>query len=40
VLRHPKDAEVIGQVMGIAVRLGEWRAVNALPDLREPEALN
>jgi hypothetical protein len=39
-LRHPKDAEVIGQVIGIAVRLGEWKAVNALPDSREPEALN
>jgi hypothetical protein len=39
-LRHPKDAEVIGQVVGIAVRLGEWKAVNALPDSREPEALN
>jgi hypothetical protein len=39
-LRHPKDAEVIGQVVGIAVRLGEWKAANALPDSREPEALN
>lgn len=39
-LRHPKDAEVIGQVVGIAVKLGEWKAVHALPDLKEPEALN
>ena len=39
-LRHPKDAEVIGQVVGIAVRLGEWKAVNALPNLKAPEAPN
>ena len=25
VLRHPRDAEVIGQVVGVAMRLGEWR---------------
>jgi len=40
VLRHPKDAEVIGQVVGIAVKLGEWKAVHALPETKEPEALN
>ena len=32
ILRHPQDAEVIGQVIGIAVSLGEWRAVESLPD--------
>src|ERR1700674_81440 len=32
ILRHPQDVEVIGQVVGIAVSLGEWRAVESLPD--------
>jgi transcriptional regulator with XRE-family HTH domain len=40
VLRHPKDAEVIGQVVGIAVRLGEWRSAQTSPDSKEPAALN
>jgi len=26
ILRHPQDAEVIGQVVGVAMRLGEWQA--------------
>jgi len=32
VLRHPQDAEVIGQVVGIALKLGDWRPVESLPD--------
>ena len=40
VLRHPKDAEVIGQVVGIALRLGEWRPVDASAEPKEPPALN
>ena len=40
ILRHPHSAEVIGQVVGIAVRLGDWRALDALPDSKEPAALN
>ena len=44
VLRHPQDAEVIGQVIGIAVSLGEWRAAESLADsnldLRGRAALN
>jgi transcriptional regulator with XRE-family HTH domain len=40
ILRHPQSAEVIGQVVGIAVRLGEWRAVDALSDSKEPATLN
>src|SRR5262249_5865091 len=31
-LRHPKDAEVIGQVIGIALKLGDWRGGNNAPD--------
>jgi len=40
-LRYPQEAEVIGQVVGIAIKLGEWRT---LPDSsagsRAREALN
>ncbi len=35
VLRHPQEAEVIGQVVGIALKLGEWHPVESLP---EPKA--
>jgi len=27
VLRYPQQAEVIGQVVGVAMRLGEWHSV-------------
>lgn len=33
ILKHPQDAEVVGQVVGVAMRLGEWYA----PDEREPQ---
>ncbi|MGC2184925.1 MAG: helix-turn-helix transcriptional regulator [Terriglobales bacterium] len=32
VLRHPREAEVIGQVVGIALKLGEWRPLQSLPE--------
>ena len=31
-LRHPQEAEVIGQVVGIALKLGEWRPVESLQE--------
>jgi len=34
------DAEVIGQVVGVAMRLGEWRTVDFSPEGIEREALN
>ncbi|HZP16374.1 MAG TPA: helix-turn-helix transcriptional regulator [Terriglobales bacterium] len=40
VLRHPQDAEVIGQVVGVAMRLGEWRALENVPEQKERAALN
>jgi transcriptional regulator with XRE-family HTH domain len=40
VLKHPQDAEVIGQVVGIAMRLGEWRAAESVPEPKERVALN
>ena len=36
-LRHPQDAEVIGQVVGIALKLGDWLPVESLPALK-PES--
>jgi hypothetical protein len=40
VLKHPQEAEVIGQVVGVAMRLGEWFTVETLPEPREREALS
>lgn len=40
VLKHPQDAEVIGQVVGVAMRLGEWRAVESAPEPKERATLN
>src|SRR5437868_4407218 len=31
-LRHPQEAEVIGRVVGIALKLGEWQPVESLPE--------
>lgn len=40
ILKHPQQAEVIGQVVGIAFRLGEWKGVDSLAEPKEPAALN
>jgi transcriptional regulator with XRE-family HTH domain len=40
ILRHPQEADVVGQVVGVAMRLGEWRPVEPLPGPKEREALN
>jgi transcriptional regulator with XRE-family HTH domain len=44
VLRHPQEAEVVGQVVGIALKLGEWLPVESLtdpkPESKERAALN
>jgi transcriptional regulator with XRE-family HTH domain len=41
VLAYPQDAEVIGQVVGVAMRLGEWKSVSdAAPAPKERVALN
>lgn len=44
VVRHPQDAEVLGQVVGVALKLGEWRGVETgedpPPDSKERAALN
>lgn len=44
VMRHPQDAEVIGRVVGIALKLGEWLPLESLPnskpESKERAALN
>lgn len=40
VMRHPQDAEVIGQVVGVAMRLGEWRSNGLERASKAPSALN
>jgi len=40
-LRYPQEAEVIGQVVGIAIKLGDWRPIcEPSASSREHEALN
>jgi transcriptional regulator with XRE-family HTH domain len=38
-LRHPQDAEIIGQVVGVAMRLGDWDAPGSLPEAKGRAAL-
>src|ERR1700730_8594910 len=44
ILRHPQEAEVIGQVVGIALKLGEWVPMESLPvpkaESKKPATLN
>jgi len=39
-LKHPQEAEVLGQVVGVAMRLGDWSSVESLAGSQEREALN
>jgi hypothetical protein len=39
-LKHPQEAEIVGQVVGVAMRLGEWSTVENLRDSSAPPALN
>jgi hypothetical protein len=42
-LRHPQEAEVIGQVVGVALKLGEWVPMDSSttkPESKEPATLN
>jgi transcriptional regulator with XRE-family HTH domain len=38
-LKHPQEAEVIGQVVGAAIRLGGWQVLYSEPERREPAEL-
>lgn len=37
ILKHPQDAEVIGQIVGVAMRLGEWYSPAAQEQQQTPE---
>ena len=37
ILKHPQEAEVVGQVIGVAMRLGEWYAPHEPEQRRNPE---
>jgi hypothetical protein len=43
-MRHPQEAEVIGQVVGIALKLGEWvptdPSAGPKPEAKQPATLN
>jgi len=40
VLKYPQEADVVGQVVGVAMRLGDWRPIDASPTTKERGALN
>jgi len=40
ILRHSQDAEVLGQVVGVAMKLTEWHALDSSPGSKAPPALN
>lgn len=40
VMKHPQEAEVLGQVVGVAMRLGEWSTIGSLSEPKGREALN
>jgi hypothetical protein len=40
ILRHPQEAEVLGQVVGVAMKLTEWHALDSAPNSKVPAALN
>jgi hypothetical protein len=40
VLRHPQEAEIIGQIVGVAMKLTEWQTFGASPGSKAQPALN
>lgn len=40
VLRHPQEAEIIGQVVGMAMKLTEWQPYGSSPEPKAPSTLN
>jgi transcriptional regulator with XRE-family HTH domain len=40
VLRHPQEAEIIGQVVGVAMKLTEWQAFGSSPEPKGQPTLN
>lgn len=40
ILTYPRDGEVVGQVVGVAMKLGDWRPAQPATDTRELAELN
>ncbi len=40
ILRHPQEAEVLGQIVGVAMKLTEWHGLDSSPGAKAPPALN
>ena len=40
ILKHPQDAEVVGQVVGVAMKLGEWQHADTSADSKGRTPLN
>jgi hypothetical protein len=40
IMSHPRDAEVVGQVVGIAMKLADWRPCQPGQDTKELPELN
>jgi hypothetical protein len=40
ILRHPQEAEIIGQVVGVAMRLGEWQVLGSAAETKARAALS
>jgi transcriptional regulator with XRE-family HTH domain len=40
ILRHPQEAEVLGQVVGVAMKLTEWHALDSAEGSKVPPVLN
>jgi len=40
ILRHPQEAEVLGQVVGVAMKLTEWHALDSAPSSKAQSVLN
>jgi hypothetical protein len=40
ILRHPQEAEIIGQVVGVAMKLTEWQTFGSSPNSKASPALN
>jgi hypothetical protein len=39
-MRYPHDAEVVGRVVGVAMKLGDWRPCKTVPESRGTAELN
>jgi hypothetical protein len=40
ILKYPQEADVVGQVVGVAMRLDDWQPVDSVAGSKERRALN